>query len=197
MKRTFINRFFLVFLLILPMTCMFFVSVAQNIKYGSIGYLKSCNGFHGISLGTNIVASGNLRLAYMDGDSKPDPDSCMRYEIRDTSFQKVDSGFYLNLVGVRTYKNKILNIYLFFNRDDGYKLLSYFLSSYGMFTGKPNDYADVYNWNTSTVDLSLLYEVKTDLGVAIFTSKAVEDEMKTDKEKRLLKENAAILTSIN
>jgi len=92
----------------------------------------------------------------------------------------------LDLIGIRTYKNKIVNIYLFFKLSDGYKILRVLLTNYGLFTDRPYDYADIYNWDSSTINLSLRYNVKVDLGVAIFTCNRLENEIELMKAKQYL-----------
>jgi len=72
-------------------------------------------------------------------------------------------------IGLRTYKNKIVNAYLFFYQSDGYKPLNVFLTRYGQFTDRVNDYADVYNRKTDKLTLSLKYQINVDMG-AIFTN---------------------------
>ncbi|WP_167516144.1 hypothetical protein [Mucilaginibacter metallidurans] len=47
---------------------------------------------------------------------------------------------------------------------DAYKILDYFLKAFGPFTGRPNANADIYNWDTTALNLSLRYQVKTEMG---------------------------------
>jgi hypothetical protein len=159
---------------------------SQSKKAGSIEYLKYNNGFDNIILGSDINQIPGYKLTYLDNDKKLDADSCLKYAYKDTSLLKLGNDLYLDLIGLRTYKNKIVNIYLFFKKKDGYKVLRNFLSDYGLFTDKPSDYVDIYDWRSSTVNLSLRYEIKADLGVAIFTSNHLEKEIEAMKVKRLV-----------
>jgi hypothetical protein len=100
---------------------------------------------------------------------------------------KMGDSLDLEMVGIRTYKGNIVNIYLFFKRPESYKILSDFLTAYGNYTDKPDEYKDIYNWNSSAVSLSLMYEAKVDLGVAVFTCNrlsatvAANDKLRSSK----------------
>jgi hypothetical protein len=126
------------------------------------------------------------KLFYLDDDSRLDADSCYKFEYRDTSLLKVGNDFYLDLVGIRTYKNKVVNIYLFFKKSDGYKLLNNFLAAYGVFTSKPDDYSDIYEWHSSMIDVSLRYQSDNDLGlgIAVYTFKRQEDQLQAMQNKQ-------------
>ncbi|MDF2432094.1 MAG: hypothetical protein JWP44_1725 [Mucilaginibacter sp.] len=154
-------------------------------KQGSLGYLKQSNGFKDIVLGSNINIIPSYKLGYMDGDYHVDADSCLKLNYKDTDL-KFGDNLFLDLVGIRTFKNKVVNIYLFFKKADGYKVLQSMLDSYGLFTDRPDNYQDVYNWNTSRVSLSLMYEMNVDLGVAIFTCNDLQKEIETRKQKLAL-----------
>jgi|GEM_PF-1296200 hypothetical protein len=158
-------------------------------KTGSIEFLKSCNGFNGIKLGQDISEIQPYKLAFMDGNSQLDADSCVSYVFQDDSVLKVDSDFNLQQVAIRTYKNKIVNIYLFFKMTDSYKALRDFLKDYGQFNELPKEYAAIYNWNTSSVNLSLKYEAKTDYGIAVFTCNELQRDIETMKESQKVFEN--------
>jgi hypothetical protein len=175
--------------------CLPFFVFSQAKKPGSIEYLKLCNGFKQISLGTDIYMLPGNNLTFLDGEYKVDADSCVKYEYKDFDLLKMGDNLTLNLIGFRTFKNKIVNIYLFFKRADGYKVLSNFISTYGVFTERPDSYMDIYNWNSSKVTLSLRYELKLDYGVAIFTSKSVEQEIETMKEIKAMKKMEALQAS--
>jgi hypothetical protein len=128
------------------------------------------------------------KLTYLDNDSKPDADSCIRYQYKDSSLLALGDSLSLNAIGLRAYKNKIVNIYLFFRMPDAYKILNNFLNAYGPFTGRPNAYADIYNWDTSVLNLSLRYQVKTEMGVAIFSSKNIENQIAANRPAAILKD---------
>ncbi|WPV01527.1 hypothetical protein SNE26_07045 [Mucilaginibacter sp. cycad4] len=161
---------------------------SQSKTPGSVEYLKFCNGISGLTLGEDISQIPAYKLAYLDNDDKPDADSCIRYQYKDSSLLVQGDSLLLDAIGFRTYKNKIVNIYLFFKMTDAYKILGDFLKAYGPFTGRPNNYADIYNWDTSALNLSLRYQVKTEMGVAIFSSKHLESEIAANKPAVILKD---------
>ena len=175
-------------LLFIAAVCLPHVVLSQPKKPGSIEYLKACNGYKGIFLGADIGTLPPGNLMYLDGNSRLDTDSCFRFEFKDENLLKLPDGNKLDLIAIRTYNNKIINIYLFFKRNDGYAILSNFLSSFGLFTNRPNDYVDVYNWNTSKISLSLRYQLKTSPGIAIFSCKPLEQEIALKKVIRARKE---------
>lgn len=156
---------------------------AQSKKPGSIEYLKACNGFNGIKLGSDIGELPAGDLTFLDNNSQMDTDSCLSYQYNNTDILKMGEALSLESVGLRVYKNKIVNIYLFFKRTDGYKALRSFLTDYGLFTGKPNDYVDTYDWRSRAVSLTLNYEPKMDLGVAIFTCNALQTEILVKRQR--------------
>jgi hypothetical protein len=170
-----------IILMVLP-----FFSYSQSKKTGSIEYLKFTNGFNGITLGSDLQHLPDYKLEFLDGDNQLDADSCLMFEYEDTGLLKLDSNLNIQLIGLRTYKDKVVNIYVFFKLSDGYKVLHNFLTNYGLFTSKPSDYVDIYNWTSSKINLSLRYEVKVDLGVAIFTCNDLEDEIGKMKERQLI-----------
>ena len=177
MRRRFLNlinyKFSKIVLIIL---CLPINSFCQ-LKQGSVEYLKYCNGINGLTLGADISTIPGNKLAFLDGDSKFDADSCLNYAYKDSTTLKMENGLVLDMIGIRAYKNKIVNIYLFFKKTDAYKLLYDFLIFYGNFTNKPYEFKDIYNWNSSSVSLSLLYEARVDTGVAIFTSNSLKREI--------------------
>jgi len=158
-------------------------------KTGSIAFLKECNGFKDLKLGEDISEIQPYKLAFMDGNSNLDADSCVSYVYQDEEFLKVDSDFNLQQVGIRTFKNKIVNIYLIFKMTDSYKALRDFLKDYGQFNELPKEYAAIYNWNTSLVNLSLKYEAKTDYGIAVFTCNDLVKDIETMKESKSIVDN--------
>lgn len=167
-----------IFCLLFPVLAF---SQEKVIKRGSLEYLKFVNGYNGIVLGSNVKQLTNNKLSFLDGDDKFDADSCLKLAYNDTTILRVSKDLHLDMIGLRTYKNRIVNIYIFFKRSDGYMVFRDFLSTFGLFTGKPNDYADIYNWTSTTVNLSLRYEEKNDLGVAVFTCNPLIREMSAVK----------------
>jgi hypothetical protein len=169
-------------------------SFGQTIQTGSIHYLQVANGFKGITLGSD-VGTMPANLSYLDGDSKVDADSCIKYAYGDQTILKMDTSLKLDLVGLRTYKNKVVNIYLFFDVKDAYKVLANFLRLYGQYTDKPDEYANLYNWSAGDVALSLKYNADVDKGVAIFSYKPLVKEIAERRVKREKMEQ--IIASIN
>lgn len=159
--------------------------LSQIIRCGSINYLYNTKGFKNFILGEDVHLLTD-RLSFLDNDTRPDADSCMRYACTDNDILKIDSTLKLDMVGIRTYKNKIVNIYLFFDQKDAYKVLGNFLRTYGQYTEKPVEYADIYYWNTPNVSLSLTYTPDVDKGVAVFTFKPLLASVLNDDKRRQL-----------
>jgi hypothetical protein len=158
---------------------------------GSIKYLQATNGFNGIVLGSDISEIPQYKLSYLENNSLPDSDGCVTYEYKDSTTLKMANNLNLDMVTIRTYKNKIVNIYLFFDKHDSYKILSDFLTQYGQFNDKPYEYTDIYNWNTSNVNLSLKYAAKINEGIAVFTNNPLVAEIQYQKQ---LEQNKSALT---
>jgi hypothetical protein len=166
-----------------------FVS-AQLKRPGSIEYLKACNGFNGIKLGSDISELSGADLSFLDNNSQMDTDSCLSYQYTNAGVLKMGEALYMESIGLRVYKNKIVNIYLFFKRSEGYKVLRGFLTDYGLFTSKPDDYVDIYDWKSRAVNLSLNYEIRMDMGAAIFTCNEIQTEI-------LVKRHRAKIDALN
>jgi hypothetical protein len=173
----------LVFILVLVLPVMAF---PQSKKHPSLKNLKTDNGFNGITLGAD-VSELTGKLAYLDGNSRVDADSCLRYVYNDQELLKIDTDLRLDGIGLRAYKDKIVDIYLFFRMNDSYKLLSKFLKDYGQFTDKPHEYEDIYNWNTGPVTLSLKYAAQIDMGIAVYTNNPLMKEVAAAREVRDLR----------
>jgi hypothetical protein len=159
----------LVLVLVVLLLALPLKGTSQTIECGSLKYLVAAKGFKDILLGEDINNLLSKPLPYLDNNQRPDADSCFSYACNNSELLTIDSTLKLDMVGIRTYKNKIVNIYLFFPEKDAYKVLSNFLKNYGQFTEKPVEYANVYDWNTQSVKLSLSYNSDVDEGVAIFT----------------------------
>ena len=147
----------------------------QPAKNGTLEFLSKINGFKEIRLGADARLIPGDKLAYLDGNDKPDADSCFMFEYLDNGIKDTGDGVSLDLVGIRTFKHKIVNIYLFFKREDGVRIYKQFLADYGTYTAKDGDF--MYDWITDGVNLSLRYEVAVDLGVAIFTCNGLEKKL--------------------
>lgn len=174
--------------------CKPFVACSQSSKPGSIEYLKFCNGLKKITLGTDIFNIPAYKLSYLDGDNSLDADSCLKYVYDDDNLLALGDGIKLDLIGIRTYKGKILNIYLFFKRNVAYKILDNFIKSYGQFTGRPDNYSDIYNWDSSRVSLSLQFECKVELGIAVFTCNELKNKIEIEKQNSLVREGYQTLS---
>ena len=166
--------------------------VAAPVEQGSMDYLLACNGFEQLKLGADIKHLKLDKMAYLDGIDSLDTDSCYKFAYKDDSLLNMGNGLTLNLVGFRTYKNKIVNIYLFFQRDTGFDLLRKFEAEFGKFTATPGEF--MYDWIGDGITLSLRYKQAVDMGVAIFTCNNIERQVKLDDVKREeLKQHAADL----
>jgi len=172
-KKNYFCFKFVIILLVIPS-----FSYSQDIKLGALSNLSAANGFDNIFLGENINLIPKSKLAYLDNDSIPDIDGCKKYEYRDLDRINNDSSLALNLVGIRVYKNKIINIYLFFKKEDGYHIFQSFESNYGNYTQRVSDFT--YNWETDNVKLYLEYD-KEDLGIAIYSCKQLYHEIERNK----------------
>lgn len=155
----------------------------QSKKHGSIQTLSTANGFKGIVLGSDISdLMSRYKLSFMDENSSKDADSCITYACTDSTLLAMPNNLNLDVVGIRTYNHKIINIILFFNKKDSYKILDDFLKQYGQFTNLPYEYTDIYEWNTSNVDLSLKYAANVDYGIAVFTSSPLLAQINHQKQ---------------
>jgi len=181
----YVNRdiFFLFFckILILFLAIPFF-SYSQDNNMGSLNYLNTSNGFGNIYLGEDISLIPPNKLAFMDNDSIPDIDGCIKYEYGDLDQINNKSNLNLDLVGIRVYKHKIINIYLFFKKEFGFRVFQSFEASYGGCTERIRDFT--YSWETDNVKLYLEYD-KEDLGIAIFSCKKLYQEVDRNNSKRL------------
>jgi hypothetical protein len=156
---------------LLMLMCLHSPGFSQGEKNGSLAYLKERNGIGGFHLGSYLTGDQLRDITYLDGESgKPDADSCFTYEYHPDKGIELEDGLTASHLCIRTYENKIVNIYVFFNRNQGYKVLSKFLHWYGTFTAKPNDYQDIYLWDSRTVKLMLSCHADDEQGVAVFTS---------------------------
>jgi hypothetical protein len=171
MKTNSIRTSFIKSLLFLLSAALFLPNslYAQKNKTGTIDYLKLTKGFKDIKLGADIRTLNIPKLSYLDDNSGFDADSCITFAIADSNFLNLRNVCDLDMIGIRTYKNKVVNIYLFFKREDGDSILKEFLTNYGSVFSKPNERINVYNWNANIVNLSLMYQANVDLGVAVFT----------------------------
>ncbi|MFD2146945.1 hypothetical protein [Mucilaginibacter antarcticus] len=158
------------------------LSFAQKRQIGSLAYLNTIAGVNGIKVGTDVATISYSKLKYLDDDGKFDADSCLKFAVSDTARLKLDNDVRLNMIGVRTFKNKIVNIYLFFPKENGYKIVKEFIANYGGFFSKPDANADIYKWDSETVNLSVMYQADVEDGVAIFTSKPLVQHISQEKE---------------
>jgi hypothetical protein len=152
------------------------------IESGSSAYLLASNGFKQLKLGEDIKNLEMDKLGYMDGVDSLDKDSCYKLVYQDDEIRNMGNGLTLNLVGLRVYKNKIVNIYLFFPRDAGFNVLQKLEADYGKFTNAPGEF--MYDWKTNGTSLLLRYTPVTDMGVAIFTCNQIAQQVAKDDIKR-------------
>jgi len=176
--------------------CIFLPGIArtQSVETGLLKYPLAANGFKNLKLGEFTKLIPIYRLVYMDGNDTPDADSCYRYIYEDDNILGLADGITLNKVGFRTYKSRIIEIYLFFRHEDGYKVLKDFVANYGSWNNRPTDFT--YIWDIGDVSLSLCYKDDLELGVAIFSSK----KMKQLVQQNIIKMAAtqrAIATSLS
>jgi len=159
-----------------------FAANCQGGDKGSLQYLLASNGFGQIKLGADLKALEAGKLAYLDDVDSLDEDSCYKFSYKDQKILHLGNGLDLNLVGFRTYKNKIVNIYLFFPRAYGYTILAKFEATYGKFTNASGSF--IYDWKTSGVTLSLRYNPNVEMGVAIFTCNNIDKQLAADDNQR-------------
>jgi len=138
-------------------------------------YLCFSNGFKQIELGSSVQQLGMNKLAYLDDVDSLDSDGCYKFCYKDNDMLDLGNGVFLDGIGLRTYKDRIVNIYLFFPRDAGHSILKYFEANYGKCTDVPGEF--VYDWKTTGVTLSLRYSRAVEMGVAIFTSRDLEKQV--------------------
>jgi hypothetical protein len=164
------------------------LGISQPYKAGSIDGLKRDNGFNRLILGQEIEQISENKLAYLDDFPKFDADSCMFYEYHDEDVQLISNDLKVRFIAIRAYKYKIVNIYVLFDRSEGFNVLNNFLTRYGQFTGRPNAYANVFEWDCSSVNLTLKYQLDIDFGIAIYTCKALDQEIKEKSKQKLLQQ---------
>jgi hypothetical protein len=168
--------------LLFIMTLLPMLTFGQRVvKSGSVNFLAYENGFGVLKLGSDISLLPSFKLSFLENNNKPDADDCLTYRFTDSTMTDLDGVIPLDAVCLRAYKNKIVNIYIFFHRGDGYAVLRSFINSYGLFTSKPDDYADIYNWQSKSVNLCLRYQAKIPLGMATFTFNEIDNLIRIDK----------------
>ena len=167
-----------VFAIVFP--CFIF---CQSQQKGSLEYLRLSNGFKQIELGSDVGRLERNKLFNMDDADTTDSDNCHKFCYRDNDILYLGKGLFLNQVGLRTYRNRIVNIYLFFPRSAGYAILKYFEADYGKYSDVPGEF--MYDWKTTGVTLSLRYSRAIEMGVAIFTCSDVEKQIVEEESKRI------------
>jgi len=177
LKLNFKTLAFFVYIALSP-----FAAHCQAGEKGSLENLLASNGFGQIKLGADLKVLDRGKLDYLDGVDSLDEDSCYKFCYKDQKILHIGDGLDLDLVGFRTYKNKIVNIYLFFPRNYGYTVLQKFEANYGKFTNVSGSF--MYDWKTSGVTLSLRYKPTVEMGVAIFTCNNIEKQLVADDNQR-------------
>jgi len=168
---------------LLPVCCL-----AQRKHGATIENLKLAKGFDRFVTGSSINTIPGCQLTYLDGQATPDADSCMFFEYKDYNVMKINADLTLRAIALRVYKDKIVSVYLFFDKDDGFKVLHDFLIRYGQFTNRPNAYADVFEWTSDAITLVLQYYLDVDLGMAVYTDTSLQRQIVADKQRRLLRQ---------
>lgn len=135
---------------------------------GSLNFLDSARGYSDLVLGADTRQMPQKFFAFLDNDKSIDPDSCLKFKYNDVTMLDFEEGVKLDLVGLRAYGHQIVNIYLFFKSGDGFKMLRVLRKYFGNPTAHPNDFS--YEWAGSEVTLQLRFENKGDLGIVIFSS---------------------------
>jgi hypothetical protein len=161
------------------------LGISQPYRAGNIDGLKRENGFNQLVLGQEIEQISENKLAYLEDFPKFDADSCIFYEYHDEDVQQISKDLKIKFIAIRAYKYKIVNIYVLFDRSEGFKVLNDFLARYGQFTCRPNAYADVFEWDCSSVNLLLKYQLDVDFGIAVYTCKALDREIKEKTKQQL------------
>lgn len=166
---------------------------AGDVEPGSLKFLDAANGYNSLLLGADVRQMPEKYFSYLDNDASVDLDSCLKFKYTDTTMLQFEDGLKLDLVGLRSYDNRIVNVYLFFKIDDGFKMLKALQNYFGAPTEHPGDF--MYDWTGDNVDLKLRFETKSDLGVAIISSKKIEREMNEATDLRRKKEGEAIIAA--
>lgn len=162
-----------------------FSSHCQSVEEGSADFLRLSNGFKQIKLGADIKKLATDKLAYLDGIDSLDADSCYKFCYKDENILYLGNGLNLDLVGFRTYKDKIVNIYLFFPSENGYAILKEFEANYGNFTASPGPF--MYDWKANGITLSLHYSKTLPMGVAVFTCNSIQKQLDADNIQRKMR----------
>lgn len=153
-------------------------------QLGNLQNLQSKNGYKGIVLGSDISTLPTDKLSSLD-DAKTTPDSIRRFDYKDTSLYKISDIIKLSAIVISTYKNKILNITLVYDKKDGYSILEIFERAFGLYTDRPNMFMDKYNWYSSKVKLAVNFENKGPFAYAIYTCNDLQSEV----DQKMLKAN--------
>jgi hypothetical protein len=183
MKKSAVSKKITLSIFAIVFPCFIF---CQPAKKGSLQYLSFCNGFKPIELGSEVERLDQGKLAYLDDVDSLDSDGCYKFCYKDSAMLYLGHGLLLNRVGLRTYNNRIVNIYLFFPRNAGHEVLQNFEANYGECTGVLGEF--MYDWKTTGVTLSLRYSRAIEMGVAIFTCVDLENQVIEDGNKRKTKQ---------
>lgn len=161
---------------------------SQPCRVGTIDGLTRANGFNQLILGQEIKQVSHHKLSYLEQSPGFDADSCIFYQYNEDDVQQISKDAKIKFIAVRAYKYNIVNIYVIFNKSDGFEVLNDFLARYGQFTSRPDAYADVFEWDSSSVHLSLKYQLDIDFGIAVYTCKALDEQIKARMKQRLLQQ---------
>lgn len=154
----------------------------MNVESGSLKSLSEANGYGDLILGADTRQMPEKNFSFLDNDNDADADSCFKFKYADTTMLNFEDGLKLDLVGLRTYNNCIVNIYLFFKIEDGFKMLKALQNYFGHPTDHPGDF--MYDWSSDEVNLQLRFEAKENLGVAIFSSRKMLTDVLAARQER-------------
>jgi len=179
MKNLSLSKKIILFVFVIIFPCFAFCQPAQK---GSLEYLLLSNGFNTIKLDSGINRLDRRKLSYLDDVDSLDSDGCYKFCYKDSVMLQLGSGLTLSQLGLRTYNDRIINIYLFFPRTAGQSVLKYFEANYGYCTDVIGEF--MYDWKTTGVTLSLRYPRAIEMGVAIFTCVDLDRQIAEDGNKR-------------
>lgn len=152
-------------------------------KIGTRDYLDEKNGFKDLILGADINAIKS-KLSFIDGDSKPDKDGCIYYDVKDAVYLSIGETVKIKSITIRTYQNHILDIFLILDKQYGQPIYEVFTKAYGIYSNKPNQFMEKYTWNTQKVQLYLNEEAGKEQAVVIYTSKPLTEQLDQIKSKK-------------
>lgn len=141
-------------LIIITFLAITSVAHAQNDK---IKRLDEKNGYGGIKLGDTII-NIHLPTSPTIGNSTVDNYGVSSYIINDQSLMKIGDEVELSNIIVRCYKNRIIDIELYFNSLYFNKIITMLQMNYGPESPRKERELN-YIWSAKKVSLSCLFDV--------------------------------------